>query len=149
MKRQILTLLVLLGLTLPAAGAAPRNEKPFTLPEVQQWQGGKGSFTPTSADDARITYRLKADHRMPADGYTIAITAKGIAATAPTEQGLAFARTTVAQLMERSADGSQAVAAPSATGPATACAASCWTADASSSPCTRSTTLSTSWRTTR
>lgn len=106
MKRQILTLLVLIGLTLPTFGAAPRNEKPFTLPEVQQWQGGKGTFTPTSADDARITYRLKADRRMPADGYTIAITAKGIAATAPTEQGLAFARTTVAQLMERSADGS-------------------------------------------
>ena len=89
-----------------AQNAQSMNPKPFTVPEVQQWKGGKGVFTPTNGlDDPRITFTLKKDKKVGAEGYTITITPKGVTATAPTEQGLRWSRQTLLQLLELNADG--------------------------------------------
>ena len=101
-----LTALLLTSVSVEAQDASKVNAKPFTVPEVQEWKGGKGVFTPEEGlNDPRITFSLKKDHKAGDEGYTISITPKGVTATAPTEQGLHWSRQTLLQMLEMSADG--------------------------------------------
>lgn len=47
MKRTITLLLLALGACCAAATAQPKEEKPFVIPELREWRGAEGSFTPT------------------------------------------------------------------------------------------------------
>lgn len=103
----LLSALVLTSLSAEAQMASVVNPKPFTVPEVQEWKGGKGSFMPEDGlNDARISFSLKKDKKIGDEGYTIVISPKGVAATAPTEQGLRWCRQTLLQMLELSTDGS-------------------------------------------
>ena len=55
MNRFVQLALVILSL-LPLSVMAA-NDKPFTIPELKDWQGGEGLFTPSTA--CRIVYRGK------------------------------------------------------------------------------------------
>lgn len=55
LKQSMMPLALLLGaiLPMPMTALAEVNPKPFTVPEVREWKGGEGSFTP-SAQTSRI-----------------------------------------------------------------------------------------------
>lgn len=56
MKKRLFFLLATIGLFIaaPAFAAADKNEKPFVIPELREWKGGKGTFTVSEA--TRIVY---------------------------------------------------------------------------------------------
>lgn len=58
MKKTIITILAAISLSLlaaiPASAAGDKNEKPFVIPELKEWVGGKGQFPITQA--TRIVY---------------------------------------------------------------------------------------------
>lgn len=47
MKRTIILFLLALGACCAGATAQPKSEKPFVIPELREWRGTEGSFTPT------------------------------------------------------------------------------------------------------
>lgn len=49
MKTQIYGLLLAVLILLPGWKGAANNEKPFVIPELKEWRGAEGMFTPTSA----------------------------------------------------------------------------------------------------
>lgn len=57
MKIQLYWLLSAALLLLPAKADAANNKKPFVIPELQEWRGSQGMFTPTAT--SRIVYTGK------------------------------------------------------------------------------------------
>lgn len=95
------------ALMLTVTTSLAQNPKPFTIPEVQEWKGGKGAFTPVDGlNDPRVQFVIRKDRKAGAEGYVIDITSKGVKASAPTAQGLRNARQTLLQMLELSSDGS-------------------------------------------
>ncbi|MCQ2389122.1 MAG: family 20 glycosylhydrolase [Kiritimatiellae bacterium] len=67
------------------------------VPQPREWKPSGGEAA--RVDPAKATYAIKEDDALGAEGYALAIAADGsVAATAPTEQGLFWARRTVDQL---------------------------------------------------
>ena len=54
MKIQLYWLLLAALLLLPGKADAANNKKPFVIPELQEWRGAQGMFTPTAT--SRIVY---------------------------------------------------------------------------------------------
>ena len=57
MKIQLYWLLSAALLLLPGKADAANNKKPFVIPELQEWRGSQGMFTPTAT--SRIVYTGK------------------------------------------------------------------------------------------
>ena len=57
MKIRFYGLLLAACLFLSGKAEAKNNEKPFVIPELQEWKGGEGLFTPTAT--SRIVYTDK------------------------------------------------------------------------------------------
>ena len=57
MKIQLYWLLLAALLLLPGKADAANNKKPFVIPELQEWRGAQGMFTPTAT--SRIVYTGK------------------------------------------------------------------------------------------
>ena len=57
MKIQLYWLLSAALLLLPGKADAANNKKPFVIPELQEWRGAQGMFTPTTT--SRIVYTGK------------------------------------------------------------------------------------------
>lgn len=59
MKRQLYSLLLAASFLLPAgeSAAAKKNDKPFVVPELQEWIGSEGTFVPKAT--SRIVYTSK------------------------------------------------------------------------------------------
>ena len=57
MKIQLYWLLSAALLLLPGKVDAANNKKPFVIPELQEWRGSQGMFTPTAT--SRIVYTGK------------------------------------------------------------------------------------------
>lgn len=80
-----------------------QNTKPFTIPEVQAWKGGKGVFVAENGlDDSRIAFHKRMSQRRSPEEYSISISRKGVGVSSPTDAGLRLARMTLAQLLEQS-----------------------------------------------
>ena len=113
---QALALLVIFCLTGSLTRAAV-NPKPFVVPELKQWTGKDGNFTP--GKDARIVctsqtlsvaqgkatsgdfvLSLSADKKLGEEGYAIKITDR-VAISAPTPTGLYWSTRTLLQLAEQ------------------------------------------------
>ena len=54
MKIQLYWLLLAALLLLPGKADAANNKKPFVIPELQEWRGAQGMFTPTAT--SRIVF---------------------------------------------------------------------------------------------
>ena len=57
MKRLTITLMTAMAMLMAAPATAQTNEKPFVIPELREWKGGEGAFTPGEA--MRIVYPAK------------------------------------------------------------------------------------------
>ena len=57
MKIQLYWLLLAALLLLSGKADAANNKKPFVIPELQEWRGAQGMFTPTAT--SRIVYTGK------------------------------------------------------------------------------------------
>jgi len=67
------------------------------VPQPREWKAT--DRTAAKIDPAKATYAIRADDALGAEGYALSIAADGsVSATAPTEQGLFWARRTVDQL---------------------------------------------------
>jgi hexosaminidase len=57
MKKQLTTLLAVIALFIALPSLAQINEKPFVIPELREWKGAEGQFTP--GENLRIVYPAK------------------------------------------------------------------------------------------
>ena len=57
MKKPLFTLLLITSILASQPATPQTNEKPFVIPELREWKGGKGTFTP--GDEIRIIYPEK------------------------------------------------------------------------------------------
>ena len=107
MKHILLT--IILSTFLSASYA--QTTKPFTIPEVKQWQESTGFFKCANGlDDNRIEYKIKKikartqNNAINDEAYTISITPKKIAISSLGQKGLRNARQTLLQMLEQSPD---------------------------------------------
>ena len=59
MKIQLYWLLLAALLLLPGKADAANNKKPFVIPELQEWRGAQGMFTPTATDGSFPVYTIR------------------------------------------------------------------------------------------
>ncbi|MBR5847973.1 MAG: family 20 glycosylhydrolase, partial [Bacteroidaceae bacterium] len=57
MKKHLFTLLLIAGALVSLSATAQTNEKPFVIPELREWTGAEGTFTPS--ESMRIVYPAK------------------------------------------------------------------------------------------
>ena len=57
MKKQLTTLLAVIALFIALPSVAQINEKPFVIPELREWKGAEGQFTP--GENLRMVYPAK------------------------------------------------------------------------------------------
>ena len=97
-----------IAFTLVAVAAlAQVNPKPFTIPEVREWKGGKGTITLVDRmNDEHITFAIKPSRKAFAESYSISITPREVKVIASDSVGLFWGRQTLRQLMEQSKTGS-------------------------------------------
>ena len=57
MNKHLKTLLAAIALLIASPSVAQINEKPFVIPELREWKGAEGQFTP--GENLRIVYPAK------------------------------------------------------------------------------------------